>query len=294
MIGSSSNSLLGEVLASLLPKAGGTITGALTVNETLVARNLNTNSTVRSAFFKTTSSTEHVVTIYQAGTSGIDVAAALNVVSDNPQSTAMYLSGTELDRGTLKIAHRGSATGIDASAAAVSIDIQTAGTAAQGIFITSTDGPTTGNLITVRNNSRDDMVLTAAGRVGLGLATSTTPGGRLELAQVDDSTPGLVVRAHSTGAGNLAEFKRSSDGAVRTRIDAQCQLVTQQIAFFAGSGIQVNSSSTQFGGGSGVVGVANATTAPTTNPSGGGVLYAETGALKWRGSSGTVTTIAPA
>lgn len=35
-------------------------------------------------------------------------------------------------------------------------------------------------------------------------------------------------------------------------------------------------------------------TAPTANPSGGGVLYVEAGALKYRGSSGTVTTIAPA
>jgi hypothetical protein len=35
-------------------------------------------------------------------------------------------------------------------------------------------------------------------------------------------------------------------------------------------------------------------TAPTANPSGGGVLYVESGALKYRGSSGTVTTIANA
>jgi hypothetical protein len=49
---------------------------------------------------------------------------------------------------------------------------------------------------------------------------------------------------------------------------------------------------TQFGSGVVVVGLANATTVPTTNPTGGGVLYAEAGALKWRGSSGTVTTVA--
>jgi hypothetical protein len=50
----------------------------------------------------------------------------------------------------------------------------------------------------------------------------------------------------------------------------------------------------QFGGGAQVVGLANATTVPTTNPTGGGVLYAEAGALKWRGSSGTITTMAAA
>ena len=44
----------------------------------------------------------------------------------------------------------------------------------------------------------------------------------------------------------------------------------------------------------GVTTIANATTVPSTNPTGGGFLYSEGGALKWRGSSGTVSTIAPA
>lgn len=38
----------------------------------------------------------------------------------------------------------------------------------------------------------------------------------------------------------------------------------------------------------------NITTPPTGNPVGGGILYAEAGALKWRGSSGTVTQLAAA
>jgi hypothetical protein len=50
----------------------------------------------------------------------------------------------------------------------------------------------------------------------------------------------------------------------------------------------------QFGGGAGVIGIANAATGPSSNPSGGGVLYVQNGALKYRGSSGTVTTIAAA
>ena len=50
----------------------------------------------------------------------------------------------------------------------------------------------------------------------------------------------------------------------------------------------------EFGGGARVVGLVNASTVPSTNPTGGGALYAEAGALKWRGSAGTVTTIAPA
>lgn len=49
-----------------------------------------------------------------------------------------------------------------------------------------------------------------------------------------------------------------------------------------------------YGSGVGAIGIANATTVPTTNPAGGGVLYAEAGALKWRGSAGTVTQLAAA
>ena len=45
--------------------------------------------------------------------------------------------------------------------------------------------------------------------------------------------------------------------------------------------------------GVGVLAIANGT-APSTSPAGGGQLYVESGALKFRGSSGTVTTIANA
>ncbi len=50
---------------------------------------------------------------------------------------------------------------------------------------------------------------------------------------------------------------------------------------------------TAFGSGAGVVAIANGT-APTSNPTGGGYLYVSNGALKYRGSNGTVTNIANA
>jgi len=49
-----------------------------------------------------------------------------------------------------------------------------------------------------------------------------------------------------------------------------------------------------YGSGAGVVFLANAGTNPSTDPTGGGVIYVDSGALKYRGSSGTVTTIAAA
>src|SRR5207244_5274444 len=49
-----------------------------------------------------------------------------------------------------------------------------------------------------------------------------------------------------------------------------------------------------FGGGKGVFSFGNADTVPTTNPSNGALAYAQAGALKARGGSGTVTTMAAA
>ncbi len=65
-------------------------------------------------------------------------------------------------------------------------------------------------------------------------------------------------------------------------------------ATFGSTGVQFGTGATDHGGGTGVIGVDNAATDPTTNPTGGGILYASGGAGKWRGSSGTVTTFGPA
>ena len=51
---------------------------------------------------------------------------------------------------------------------------------------------------------------------------------------------------------------------------------------------------TDMGAGTGVIGILSATVVPDSNPTGGGALYVEGGALKYRGSSGTVTPIANA
>jgi hypothetical protein len=68
-------------------------------------------------------------------------------------------------------------------------------------------------------------------------------------------------------------------------------VVFQRLA--AGGNIGIRTTS-QFGGGQGVMAIANATVAPSVNPAGAGILYVEDGALKYRGTNGTVTVIAPA
>ncbi|MFF7130692.1 hypothetical protein ACFZA6_45075, partial [Streptomyces sp. NPDC008240] len=63
-------------------------------------------------------------------------------------------------------------------------------------------------------------------------------------------------------------------------------------SFQVGTNLRLNT--TSVGGGTGVFGLANASVVPASTPTGGGVLYVEAGALKYKGSSGTVTVLAPA
>ena len=68
-------------------------------------------------------------------------------------------------------------------------------------------------------------------------------------------------------------------------------VVFQRLAAGGNMGIRTTS---QFGAGRGVIAIANASIIPSVNPAGGGILFIEEGALKYRGSNGTVTEIAPA
>jgi hypothetical protein len=78
--------------------------------------------------------------------------AGLNVVSANTAFSACEVSGHETAHGTLKISHvnPGPDPTSDANAAAISIDLQAGkagGTAAQGIFLKSTTGGSSGEIM---------------------------------------------------------------------------------------------------------------------------------------------------
>ena len=69
---------------------------------------------------------------------------------------------------------------------------------------------------------------------------------------------------------------------------------TTNALYLAANGNLGLRTSTAFGGGQGVFAIANRAVAPSSNPVGGGVLYASSGAGVWRGSSGTITAFGPA
>lgn len=108
------------------------------------------------------------------------------------------------------------------------------------------------------------------------------------------SSSGAIVSANNISIASQITFndtviRRTSSGVLEINNGTAGTLRDLALRNFA-----LNSASFSAGGGVGIAFIANATTAPTTNPTGGGVLYAEAGALKYRGSSGTVTTLGPA
>lgn len=106
----------------------------------------------------------------------------------------------------------------------------------------------------------------------------------------DQTQPSVVL---STGTDEWQIENRSADFMLRLNDASAFKLNTTRAAFLGGRNLGVNTE-TAFGSGTGVVGIANATAVPTANPTAGGVMYVEAGSLKFRGSAGTVTTIAPA
>jgi hypothetical protein len=102
---------------------------------------------------KSTSTTpgDHVAVVNLAADGGPN-NAGLNVVSANTAFSACEMSGHETGHGTLKVSHvnPGPSPTSDANAAAISIDLQAGkagGTAAQGIFLKSTTGSTSGKIV---------------------------------------------------------------------------------------------------------------------------------------------------
>jgi hyaluronoglucosaminidase len=131
-----------------------------------------------------------------AGGAGDSSAEAVDIVSTNPLDTTLGVRGREEGRGTVKITHEKPVRS-DANAAALSIALTGAGTAAQGIFIGNDAGnPTTGPLLNIRNGGPDAkrLVLTADGKMQL---------------PVQGPLGGLVI-------GSDASLYRSAEGVLAT------------------------------------------------------------------------------
>jgi hypothetical protein len=178
---------------------------------------------------------------------------------------------------------------------------------------------------------RDVFRIAANGGICVGNSyVSTTPpaSGAIIVGNVGIGTSSIVTNAslqvNKTTAGSLSVFSSSDGGAndetlqFRTsyslaananiaeitgapsntggrlifRTTSNAGTVTERLRIDETGNFGFNG--TSFGGGTQVIFIANRTANPSGNPTGGGILYVEAGALKYRGSSGTTTTIANA
>lgn len=113
------------------------------------------------------------------------------------------------------------------------------------------------------------------GRVGI---NEVAPGAKLHITLPAASLIGFIVKGAVSQTADLTQWQNSA-GTVLAKVAASGNIVAGNMA------IATSSVST--------VHISNGTI-PSANPVGGGVLYVEAGALKYRGSSGTITTIANA
>jgi len=310
-----SNQILGAGGTATLASA--TITGDLTVDTSTLkvdsANNrvgvgtatptdtLDVNGRVTAARFLSSSSSASLPALAVSAGNGV-YNSGTNEVGFSVNSTlAMTLNSTGLGVGASPVGRLNIAnTGADVVTSMTAVGVQ------RWQFIVSNS--TAAFSIYDQTNSATRLLIDTTGNVGVGVTPSAwSSGGNIEL---NGSTGNIAFRVVSTLACNW--YYNSGDKFIGTGYAQQYQQYqgvhkwfTSTLSGSAGGSATMSQLMTLDASGNLLVGLATAGTtaaktiqiangtAPTANVT-GGQLYVEAGALKYRGSSGTVTTLANA
>jgi len=164
------------------------------------------------------------------------------------------------------------------------------------------------DMIEIHDNSANILAgISATGRIVSGVSQTTSLGSLLlgtvntvaqQLAVVarETTTVGAVIRGAASATADLTQWQNSGGTALASVSNAgvinAAQFLTTGLIRGGGLGSSsVALSSIVSNAGAGHVIMQNYSVIPAT-PATGGVLYVDAGALKYKGSSGTVTTIA--
>jgi hypothetical protein len=232
-------------------------------------------------------------------------ASQLNDLQNFQRSDSLVLAGVSANGQiyTGSQSPQGTATGGATTAASGTGTIAT-------ITTTSAHNLAVGDIVTVAGVTptgyNGSYVLTAVTSTTLSYANATTGAqtvagtvstpAQVSITARSAGTAGVVIRGATSQNSPLLDLQSSSGASLFGFTPAGGITANGVTAIMVQTNrnVQFGSAVAAFGGGGSVIGIANASTVPTSNPTGGGVLYSEGGALKWRGSSGTITTIAPA
>ena len=272
-------------IAGNVQAASATITGDLTVDtSTLKVDSANNRVGIGTA----TPGAGYSLDILGAAVGGIRVSSNNypNLVIDSANSNGALIYFQESGTTQARIGHLTAVTGLEFSG--------NNGTAATNVHygIDSTGISTWKNVGGVAGTA---MTLNATG-----LGVGVSPSYKIHAQSTADGICALLTRG---GGTNTPQLRVSfADATVTTTIDANSGAGSpvMSLAVNGTSRMLIDSSGnvgigvSAFGTSAAkVLGLANAT-APSTSPAGMGQLYVESGALKFRGSSGTITTIAAA
>jgi len=162
----------------------------------LVSSRVNNATFAHSALYLDYNGTGSGLNVVNTGTGTSNTAVGIN--STNESASAVNIVGKEASRGTIKVRHDGKSDGSDSGASALSLELATSGTAAQGIFIDAPSG-TTGKLLNIRNSSSDRFVVDASGNV---ILAGTVDGH--DIATDGSKLDGIESGADVTDATNVA------------------------------------------------------------------------------------------
>ena len=174
------------------------------------------------------------------------------------------------------------------------LHVDYAGTGA-AVEISNTGTGTSGNSLNViSSNPNESTVGINGAEIGKGTLkiVHNYPG------SADPNASALSLRANGAGTSAQGIYFDAEDGGttgniMKIRNNGVDQFImAPNGGLYTGSNIQVGSTTQDFGAGSVVIGIKDAVTVPTTNPTAGVILYSEGSVLKYRNSSGSVFSVA--
>lgn len=279
----------------------GTITGNEIANATIAAVNI-ANATI---------------TATQIANATITAAQIANGTITATQIASATITASQIANLTITAAQIANLAIGSGQISSITADKITTGTLnANLVTIASTDGKMTlsGNIFQVKDAS--DVIQVTIGKyngTNYGFAAGLDPGNpNVLLSSAGLQIYGVGYMQFHGGATIYLYSSGDSKYSVVRNVLGAVSLITQSSDYWTcdGSfyftgltkfmevqgtvGLCTSNGTVNYQGGDRIIYLGNRNAAPTGNPTAGGFMYAESGALKWRGSSGTVTTIANA